>query len=212
MKKNIVRNIICVVCLIIIILGVVLSIKPFRLKKILDKIDTYKDVENYYAKIETWEEEDNNSSEKKNFKTQEIFFKDGIMKMTLDNMVVWINYNANEGYAIDLNKKEAKKLDAQLIKDYNAPDKDTISSFGPTILVDNFFDYYTTNLKIKSNDGYYVLYNEKDEYKIDKDTGLPELYTLKTSTETQYTKYEINLNAVESNKIEMPNLSEYKII
>lgn len=212
MKKSILIKIISVICLIILIIGVVLSIKAFQLKKILNKIDTYKNIKNYYAKIESWVEETNNSEEKKNIKTQEIFFYNGVMKMTADNMEIWIDYNTNEGYVINLSSKEAKKLNADLIKDYNAPDQNTLSSFKPTILINNFFDYYKTNLKIKSNDEYYILSDENDEYKINKDTGLLELHTLKMLTETQYTKYEVDLNMVKSDEVEMIDLSDYEII
>lgn len=51
-NKKILISILLIVIAILVIIAIFFTVKAFKLKSIIEKADTYKNLDNYYAKIE----------------------------------------------------------------------------------------------------------------------------------------------------------------
>ena len=196
-----------IITTIVIICLIIITNKVLILKKIDTLSDNLKNTNNYTAKIEEWTVDSKESSEKNILSVTEIYYKDGKVKEKINDNIVWIDYNTNEGYAFDLNKKEANKLD--LSDGYKVADKDTLATFRPNIITENFVSYLKTAMttKIKSENEKYILTIGSGKYTINKENGLLELETTELlDGSIKYKSYEMNLDKVTDKDVECPSL------
>ena len=206
--KKFLLGVVVIIVVIVSICLISITNKVLILKKISTMADDLKNTNNYTAKIEEWTASSEESTEKNILSVTEIYYKDGKVKEKINDSIVWIDYNANEGYAFDVNKKETNKLD--LSDGYKVADKDTLATFRPIILTNNFGGYLKTAMttKIKSENEKYILTIDSSKYIINKENGLLELEAIELSDgSTMYKSYEMHLDKVTDSDVECPSLN-----
>lgn len=207
-KKKIFIIVLLIIIAILVIVGISFTVKALKLKNIVEKSESYKDINNYYAKIEK-------KFSDGNIQVQEIFFLNGKLKYIFNdsNTEIHIDYNTNTGYTVNNTTKSVTLMDSSSFSEINA-NKDTVSLLGPAIDAENIWDYYSLAIKtkIETNDDSYILTVDKDsKFTVDKDTGictLEEHYD--GDNVTSYVKNEVTFDTVTEKDVQMLDLDDIK--
>lgn len=156
--------------------------------------------------------------------TTEVFYKDGKIKMiTSDNNskeIIIVDYNKSEGYLLNDKDITRTKID---LENTLLPDENGIRTIGTSLLDNNNLNniVYAFNpfLYISDDGNSYVLihkikvgdYEARIEEKINKDTGMP-INTVEYGNDgvNVQTNYEIKINNVTEEDVEIDNLEDYK--
>ena len=207
-KKKIFIIVLLIIIAILVIVGISFTVKALKLKNIVEKSESYKDINNYYAKTEK-------KFSDGNIQVQEIFFLNGKLKYIFNdsNTEIHIDYNTNTGYTVNNTTKSVTLMDSSSFSEINA-NKDTVSLLGPAIDAENIWDYYSLAIKtkIETNDDSYILTVDKDsKFTVDKDTGI---CTLEEHYEgdnvTSYVKNEVTFDTVTEEDVQMLDLDDIK--
>ncbi len=206
------------VILILLILYVAYTTFKFIvLKNVISKVSKYENLDNYYCKIISHDENETDS-------TKEIWYKDGTYKIidtTKLNEIdvkttLIVDLNEKCRYQINEGEKTAVKRNLLQSEQYE----------NGRLMYDSFpyeskkdFDYISTAFKInkvfyyKKDNKYYLEINSKTIH-LDENTYLPIMSTVKPKNKKLNgnvgTEYDIKLDIVKDEDIQIPN--EYTII
>ena len=203
-KKKIFIIVLLIIIAILVIVGISFTVKALKLKNIVEKSESYKDINNYYAKIEK-------KFSDGNIQIQEIFFLNGKLKYIFNdsNTEIHIDYNTNTGYTVNNTTKSVTLMDSSSFPEINA-NKDTVSLLGPAIDAENIWDYYSLAIKTKietKDDSYILTVDKNSKFTVDKDTGictLEEHYD--GDNVTSYVKNEVTFDTVTEEDVQMLDL------
>lgn len=205
-NKKILISILLIVIAILVIIAIFFTVKAFKLKSIIEKADTYKNLDNYYAKIEK-------SFSDGTSQVQEIFFYNGKLRWIFNNSAneMRVDYNSNTGYTIDNTTKSVTTMDSSSFPGDNA-NENTVSLLGPSIDAESIWDYYTLAMKtkIEENDTSYILRVGKDAvFTVAKDTGICTLEEhFDGDTVTSSIKNEVTFDTVTEEDVKMLDLTD----
>lgn len=213
---------IIVAILFVAILFLILSIyKAIILSNLNKKLSDLKNINNYYYKITEFKSKGKDTYD---LITTEVFYKDGKIKMiTSDNNskgIIIVDYNKSEGYLLNDKDMTRTKID---LENTLLPDENGIRTIGTFMLDNNNLNniVYAFNpfLYISDDGNSYVLihkikvgdYEARIEEKINKDTGMP-INTVEYGNDgvNVQTNYEIKINNVTEEDVEIDNLEDYK--
>ena len=189
------------------------SFKFIVLKHVINEVIKYENLDNYYCKITSHDENEKDS-------TKEIWYKDGMYKIIntekineIDvRAVLLVDVNNKCRYQIDESNKSAKKRNLTQLNMYQ-DGRLLYDSFPAKIKKD--FDYISAAFKINKilyykKENSYCLKINNSKIHLNKDTYLPQLYTIEQKDKNNIiTEYDIKLDIVQDEDINVPN--EYTI-
>jgi transcriptional regulator with XRE-family HTH domain len=217
-KKSLLKLIVIILVFLICIYVVISTIKFIRLNNILNKWKELDNTDNYYIKIEEFENDENENMS--NGLLYESYFKDGILKIVFRDenndisSIVIFDYNNDK--KIMINEYEKTYSEENLVK---TEENIKLSSHLPNILSFNknaFLNYiWCFNPKFSISDkGIYILKIKNYlQENINKENGLIEYEEVLDSKVKKIKRYyEIKLNNVTDEDVKIPDVSEYTLI
>lgn len=205
-KKKILISILIIIIAIFAVIAIFFTVKAFKLKSIIEKADTYKNLDNYYAKIEK-------SSSDGSSQVQEIFFYNGKLRWIFNNSdsEMRVDYNSNTGYTIDNTTEVVSLINPSEFPGDNA-NENTVTLLGPSIDAESIWDYYTLAMKtkIEENDTSYILRVGKYAiFTVDKDSGICTLEEhFDGDIVTSSIKNEVTFDTVTEEDVKMLDLTD----
>ena len=202
-KEKVLKILLIIAVLVFIALGIFTIYKFVIINKILNKMQEYVSIDNYYMKVIDKDDESG---------TMEIYYKDGIGKsITTANICTWTN--GTEAYMFNEVTKKIQKVNmespllisnefvASVVPGYS-------KSFVQKLLLASNLN---TSVKVKNYDGikYYVITTKENKVWFEYDSLLPAQANLEMSTVKKTYTYEINFDVVREDDVKKPNLAEY---
>lgn len=222
LKNRNLKKVFLVLLLIIIVFIVIIGLYRFIIiHKINNNVSEYSSLNNYHYVRTSYKMQDEIIS---NEIIVDVYFKDGIYKEiikedSIETGIVWINYNDNEGYTIDLIDNNISSLN--LDEDLAFGKDDGIYNLREGITeCDNIFIEislaFSPIVKIQNTSSYYVIqYTQNGQRNyvtkvwINKETGLPENKISESEDKYIYDNTEYEIGNVKDKDVEKINIENY---